>query len=417
MRIHRALACSVALVSVCALNGCGAIPGFGDGTTKVTVWLMKDSASDDFVQRFKKGFEKEHKDVELDVRIQEWTGIGEKITAALKSGDAPDVIEVGNTQVPQYAASGGLLDMTLESLRDWGSDAWLPGLAQPGNVDGMQYGIPWYAANRVVIYNKDLFGAAGITKSPKSRAEWLADTAKLNSGSTQGIYLAGQDWYTLAGFVWDEGGELAQEDTGDWKGTLDSPAALRGMQFYKQLQALGRGPRNADEATPPQADVFAKGRIAQMIAVPGAAKAIQKANPRLAGKLGYFPIPGPTDAKPGAVFTGGSDLIIPRKTAHRAEAVQVVAALTGEKWQTDLATTMNYVPNKSTLAHTVEGQAGTAAMAKGAAQGRATPNSPQWAAVEAENPIKPYMTAVLEGADPKQAAKTASDRITTLLFP
>ncbi|MFD9634910.1 extracellular solute-binding protein, partial [Streptomyces violascens] len=140
MRIHRALACSVALVSVCALNGCGAIPGFGDGTTKVTVWLMKDSASDDFVQRFKKGFEKEHKDVELDVRIQEWTGIGEKITAALKSGDAPDVIEVGNTQVAQYAQSGQLRDLTLESLRDLGGEDWLPGLAEPGKVDGAQYG-------------------------------------------------------------------------------------------------------------------------------------------------------------------------------------------------------------------------------------------------------------------------------------
>ncbi|MEU3370107.1 extracellular solute-binding protein [Streptomyces sp. NPDC006660] len=415
--IRRTLACSVALVSVCALNGCGALPGFGGSTTKVTVWLMKDSASDDFVQRFKKGFEKEHDGVELDVRIQEWTGINQKITAALKDGDVPDVIEVGNTQVPQYAASGGLLDMTLESLRDWGSDDWLPGLAQPGNVDGMQYGIPWYAANRVVIYNKDLFAEAGISKPPKDRAEWLADTKKLNSGSRQGIYLAGQDWYTLAGFVWDEGGELAQEDTGDWKGALDSPAALRGMDFYKQLQALGRGPKNADEETPPQAGVFARGDVAQMIAVPGAAKAIQKANPKLADKLGYFPIPGPTDAKPGAVFTGGSDLIIPRRTGHRAQAVQVVAALTGQKWQTDLAMTMNYVPNKSRLAPAVEGQAGTAAMAKGAAQGRATPNSPQWAAVEADNPIKPYMTAVLAGDDPKKAAKTASDRITTLLFP
>ncbi|AYG79174.1 Maltodextrin-binding protein MdxE [Streptomyces hundungensis] len=415
--IRRVLACSVALVAVCSLGGCGTLPGFGDDTTEVTVWLMRNSASDDFVQRFKHGFEQEHKDVELDVRIQEWTGIGEKIDQALKDGDAPDVIEVGNTQVPRYAASGGLLDMTLESLRDWGSDAWLPGLAQPGNVDGMQYGIPWYAANRVVIYNKDLFAAAGITKPPKDRAEWLADTAKLNSGQNQGIYLAGQDWYTLAGFVWDEGGELAQEGTGDWKGALDSPAALRGMAFYKQLQALGNGPRNADEETPPQAGIFAGGKVAQMIAVPGAAKAIQKANPRLADKLGYFPIPGPTEAKPGAVFTGGSDLIIPRRTAHRAAAVRVVAALTGEKWQTDLAATMNYVPNKSTLAHAVEGQAGTAAMARGAAQGRATPNSPQWAAVEADNPIKPYMTSVLNGADPKRAAKAASDRITTLLFP
>ncbi|MFG3281635.1 extracellular solute-binding protein [Streptomyces sp. NPDC048111] len=415
--MQRALARFAALVSLCAAGACGTLPGFGDDTTEVTVWLMRNSASDDFVQRFKHDFEKEHENVALDVRIQDWTGIGAKIDSALAGGTAPDVIEVGNTQVPQYAASGGLLDMTLESIRDWGSDAWLPGLAQPGNVDGMQYGIPWYAANRVVIYNKDLFGAAGITRPPKDRAEWLADTAKLNSGGNQGIYLAGQDWYTLAGFVWDEGGELARPDTGDWKGTLDSPAALRGMEFYRQLQALGNGPKNADEETPPQAGVFAKGHVAQMIAVPGAATAIEKANPALAGRLGYFPIPGPTEAKPGAVFTGGSDLIIPRRTRHRAQAVQVVAALAGEKWQTDLAATMNYVPNKSSLAPAVEGRPGTAAMARGAAQGRATPNSPQWPAVEAENPIKPYMTAVLNGADPKRAAKAASDRITSLLFP
>ncbi|MEV7522581.1 hypothetical protein, partial [Streptomyces sp. NPDC091371] len=32
---------------------------------------------------------------------------------------------------------------------------------------------------------------------------------KLDKGDQQGIYLAGQNWYVLAGFVWDEGGELA----------------------------------------------------------------------------------------------------------------------------------------------------------------------------------------------------------------
>ncbi|MBD0741805.1 extracellular solute-binding protein [Streptomyces sp. CBMA152] len=415
---NRFLHAPVVLVTALALGGCGALPGTGgDGATTVTVWMMKDSASDDFVQRFTRDFEKAHPSVRLDVKIQEWTGIGHKVGAALTSGEAPDVIEVGNTQVPQYAASGGLLDLTLQSLRDWGSKDWLPGLAQPGNVDGVQYGIPWYAANRVVIYNKDLFGAAGITKPPTTRAEWLTDTAKLNSGGTQGIYLAGQDWYTLSGFVWDEGGELAQQSAGDWTGTLATPAALRGMTFYKQLQALGNGPKNADEATPPQAEVFAKGKVAQIIAVPGTAKAIQKAAPALADKLGYFPVPGKAAAKPGAVFTGGSDLIVPKRSGHRTEAVEVIKELVSAKWQQDLAATMSYVPNKPALAAAVEGQEGTAAMARGAAQGRATPNSPQWAAVEADNPIKPYMTAVLTGSDPKTAARTASSRITALLYP
>ncbi|WP_369374533.1 extracellular solute-binding protein [Streptomyces sp. cg36] len=416
---YRFVHASVVFATALALGGCGVLPGMGDDSSKttVTVWLMKDSASDDFVQRFTREFQREHPSIKLDVRVQEWTGIGPKVSAALKTGEAPDVIEVGNTQVAQYAASGGLLDLTLESLRDWGSKDWLPGLAQPGNVDGVQYGIPWYAANRVVIYNKDLFEAAGLTKAPRTRSEWLSDTAELNTGATQGIYLAGQDWYTLAGFIWDEGGELAQESAGDWTGTLATPAALRGMDFYRRLQALGNGPKNADEATPPQAEVFAKGKVAQIIAVPGTAKAIQKANPALAGKLGYFPVPGKTAAEPGAVFTGGSDLIVPKRSSHRTEAVEVVKALADTKWQQDLAATMSYVPNKPALAAAVENQEGTAAMAQGAARGRATPNSPQWAAVEADNPIKPYMTAVLTGADPRAAAKTASSRITSLLFP
>lgn len=79
-------------------------------------------------------FERTHRDLRLDIRIQQWTGIGGKVQAALKddSPHGPDVIEVGNTQVPQYVEGGGLLDLTLESMRDWGLRDWLPGLAEPG---------------------------------------------------------------------------------------------------------------------------------------------------------------------------------------------------------------------------------------------------------------------------------------------
>ncbi|WP_405987416.1 extracellular solute-binding protein [Streptomyces sp. NBC_00872] len=412
---NRCLPCSVALVSCVVLGGCGMMPGGGGGSTTVTVWLMKDSVSDAFLDRFVTDYEDEHPSVELDIKIQEWTGIGEKVLTALDAEDAPDVIEVGNTQVAQYAESGNLRDLTLESVRDLGSADWLPGLAEPGSINGAQFGIPWYAANRVVIYNKELFALAGIDEVPKTREAWLADTEELNRGGNQGIYLAGQDWYTLAGFIWDEGGELAVEAGGEWQGTLDSPAALRGMSFYKELQSLGEGPKNSDEAKPPQADVFAKGDVAQIISTPGSARLIQEQNPELAGKLGFFPIPGKTSERPGRVFTGGSDLIVPKNSSHHSAAVEVVKALAGRKWQTDLARTMSYVPNKVTLAGVIDGDEGTAAMAVGAARGRATPNSPQWASVEADNPIKPYMTAVLEGQDPEESARTASEHITAAL--
>ncbi len=394
------------------LAGCGTSAPADSGPTTVDVWLMRDSTTDDFTARFKDDFEKNNPGVRLNIQIQEWDGIGPKVIAALASNDAPEVIEVGNTQVAQYAASGGVVDLT-SKVDDLGGRDWIPGLRDPGAIDGKQFGIPYYAANRVVIYRKDLFEQAGV-RPPTTRAEWLATTEKLNQGSVQGIYLPGQMWYALAGFIWDEGGDLAVRDGSAWKGALATPQALAGADFYRRLQALGKGPKDSDEAKPQQSDVFANGQVAQLIAVPGAAKLITKANPALADKLGFFPIPGKSADLPGAVFTGGSDLIIPVAAAQQEQAYQVVKSLTGPRWQTELAKTMNYVPNRTSLAK-ASSDPGAQAMALGARNGHGTPNSPNWAAVEARNPIKDYLTDILTGADPLTAAREADAVITAAL--
>ena len=410
------------LVTAAALSACSSSSDTSDGSsggsggnTTIDVWLMRDSVSAAFQNEFVKGFEAAHPDIRVKVQIQEWDGIGEKVTAALASNDAPDVIETGNTQVAQFAQSGGLRDLS-DKVGDLGGSSWLKGLAEPGAYDGKQYGIPYYAANRVVIYRTDLFKQAGVDASAiKTRDQWIAATKKLNSGDTQGIYLPGQNWYTLSGFIWDEGGDLAVRSGGKWKGTLDTPAAIRGMQFYEKLQALGKGPKDSDEANPPQADVMAKGKVAQVISSPGGANVVIQDNPALKGKLGFFPIPGKTAATPGAVFTGGSDLVIPTASTKQDAAYTFIKELTGDTWQKKLALAMSYVPNKTTLASAVASDPGAAAMAVGAAQGHATPNTPGWAAVEAKNPIKDYMTAVLTGGDIHKRAATASEAITAAM--
>ncbi|MFB7513220.1 extracellular solute-binding protein [Streptomyces sp. NPDC056144] len=415
---HRPLALIGAMLLSTGLVACSASGEGGpaaDGPTALDVWLMRDSVSEAFQKEFEAGFEKAHPDIDLKIQIQEWEGIGEKVTAALASNDAPDVIEVGNTQVAQYAQSGGLTDFT-DKVAELGGDAWLKGLAEPGAWEGKQYGIPYYAANRVVIYRTDLFEKAGIDPARiTTRDQWLTVTEKLNKNGTQGIYLPGQNWYALAGFVWDEGGDLAVREGATWKGGLDTPEALRAMEFYRRLQALGKGPKDSDESRPLQAEVVAKGQVAQVIATPGGANVIAQSNPALKGKLGFFPIPGKTADTPGAVFTGGSDLVVPSAAAHQEEAYTFVKELTGDAWQKKLALAMSYVPNKTTLAAAVSSDPGAAAMAVGAAQGHATPNTPQWAAVEGKNPIKDYMTAVLIGRDAKSEAAEASQSIATTL--
>ncbi|MBO1330604.1 extracellular solute-binding protein [Streptomyces sp. VRA16 Mangrove soil] len=415
LRLLAGVSAFVALtgLSACSSSGSDSGKSADGGRTAIDVWLMRDSVSAAFQKDFEKGFEAAHPDIDVRIQIQEWDGIGGKVTAALASNDAPDVIETGNTQVAQFAQSGGLLDLS-DKVGELGGKDWLKGLAEPGAYEGKQYGIPYYAANRVVVYRKDLFAKAGVDATKiKTRDQWIAATRKLDKGSQQGIYLPGQNWYALSGFVWDEGGDLATESGGKWKGALDTPEALRAMAFYEKLQALGKGPKDSDEAQPPQAEVMAKGQVAQVISVPGGANVVTQNNPDLKGKLGFFPIPGKTAQAPGAVFTGGSDLVVPSVSQHHDAAYTFIKELTGDAWQKKLALAMSYVPNKTSLASAVAGDPGASTMAVGAAVGHATPNTPQWAAVEAKNPIKDYMTAVLTGGDPRREAKKASDAITS----
>ncbi|MEV7197013.1 extracellular solute-binding protein [Streptomyces sp. NPDC093510] len=416
LRLLTALPALVAAagLSACSSSGSDDVAGDG-GRTTLDVWLMRDSVSADFQKKFEKGFEAAHPDIDVRVQIQEWEGIGEKVTAALAGNDAPDVIETGNTQVAQLAQSGGLLDLS-DKVDELGGKDWLKGLAEPGAHEGKQYGIPYYAANRVVVYRTDLFAKAGVDADAiKTRDQWIAATKKLDKGEQQGIYLPGQNWYTLSGFIWDEGGDLATESDGTWRGALDTPEALRAMAFYKKLQALGKGPEDSDEARPPQAEVMAKGQVAQIVSTPGGADVIAQNNAGLKDKLGFFPIPGRTAGTPGAVFTGGSDLVIPVMSKHHDAAYTFVKELTGDAWQKKLAVAMSYVPNKTTLAGAVAEDPGASAMAVGAAEGHATPNTPGWAAVEAKNPVKDYMTAVLTGGDPAREAAKASDAITAAM--
>ncbi|WP_166979006.1 extracellular solute-binding protein [Paramicrobacterium fandaimingii] len=409
----RMIAGASALALAATLSACSSGTAEAGGTTTIDVWLMRDSVSEDFQTTFEREFEAEHPDIDAKIQIQEWDGIGEKVVAALASNDPPDIIEIGNSQMPQYSQSGGLLDLS-DKVDDLGGEEWIPGLADPAVWDGKTYGVPYYAANRVVIYNKTLFEAAGIDAgSITTRDQWIAATTALNSGDIQGIYLPGQSWHALAGFTWDEGGTFASQDGENWTGTLDTPEAMAGMKFYAQLQALGNGPKDSDVASPPQTDIMASGDVAQIISAPGGARSVIAANPELEGKLGFFPIPGKTADTPGAVYVGGSELVIPAASDAPEAAYTFIKALSGEKWQRKLAAAMGYVPNKPSLADAVADDPGAAAMAvAGTQNGHSTPIAPGWAAVEAQNIIHDYMTAVLTGGDPAEEAQKASDEIT-----
>ena len=295
---YRLLATAAALsVGLTACSSSSETAAAPDGTasasaTKLTVWVMRDSFSDPVLDRFKTAFQQSHAGVTLDIQIQEWDGIGQKVTSALASNDAPDVIEVGNTQVAEYAASGGVKDLT-DKVADLGGDDWIPGLAEPGQdrrqavrhpvvrrqpgrdlqQGPLRQGRRHHAAEdpgRVAGRHRQAQQGRRPGHLP-ARPE-LVHPRRLHLG--RGRRPGGQ------------GGRPVEGRAGHARRRW--PA----MEFYKKLQALGEGPKDSDEAKPPQADVFAKGDVAQLISAPGGAVAIEKANPDAEGQARLLPDPG-----------------------------------------------------------------------------------------------------------------------------
>jgi len=152
-----------------------------------------------------------------------------------------------------------------------------------------------------------------------------------------------------------------------------------------------------------------------MVGLPWELNSAAGAAPKLKSKLSAFPIPGRGAGKTAPVFLGGSNLAVAAGSKQQDLAYDWLKLLAGEKYQTRLAKENGVLPNSSSLAASTLGDDPVlGAMAKGAQNGRITPNDPSWAAVEAApNPIKDMLTKVLSGkASAADAAKEASALIT-----
>lgn len=413
MKGWRGLAVGAAALAV-AVAGCGTKADSGSGDSgepkTLTVWLMDGSAPTTLTDALHKEFQDSHPGVTVKYEIQKWNGIQEKLTTALTSNNPPDVIELGNTQTAKFAAEETLLDLS-DKAGDLNGDQWLGGLKDSLTWDGKQYGLPFYAANRTVIYRTDLFEAAGITAAPKSRDEWVSAIEKLKAANAadpdfQPLYLPGQSWYVLLSFIWDEGGDVAKPQGSAWAGALDTPQAKAGLEFYKKLVDVSgtKAPKDADEATPQQMEVFGTGKIGMMIGLPWELSGAVKANPDLKDKTAAFAIPSKTAGKTAPVFLGGSNLAIPAGSKNSDLATEYLKLLSSAKYQ-DMLAEGGAVPGTSTdtskLATTPIGKA----LAESAPNGKVTPTTPAWAAVEAgQNPLKDMLTAYLTGAKPLDAA-------------
>ncbi len=218
--------------------------------------------------------------------------------------------------------------------------------------------------------------------------------------------MPGQNWYFLDGLLIGQDADLVKKKGGKWVSNLADPKVGKAMDIYKKYASYSEAPKDKDEATPQQAEVFAKGKTGAFIGLSWEAATAIKANKKIEKDIGYFTIPGETADEPEGVFLGGSNLAVAAGSEKQELAKEFLKIALSDKYEGELAKEGGVIPNKSALQSNLKGNPAAEAAAPAVEGGGLTPLIPEWGAVEnPPNPIKTYMTSVLKGKSHADAAK------------
>ncbi|MFE6616286.1 extracellular solute-binding protein [Amycolatopsis sp. NPDC057786] len=407
---------AVGLVAGCApAQNTPAASGGDEKTGTIRVWLFdeanrapKEAAVKEAITEFKAA----HSGVEVDVQWIPVEGRADKFSGAFNDpASAPDVAEFGNTDVSSYAATGALADLTGD-LSSWkeGADI-LPAVLETAKSGGKTYGLPWFTGIRALYYRTDLFAELGL-KPPTTLAE-LTETAKTiraKKPELYGISVGGKYTYAMLPFLWAHGGEIAKQDGGKWKSTVDSEQAKAGVAAYANLlKADICPPEQCANLTGTQSiTAFAGGKAGMSIGGDFNRKAVEAG--QVKGKYAIIPIPGTEAGKIAPAFAGGNLLGVFNATKRKSLAVEFTQLLGGAKYQEKMYVAMGNLP---TLGSVQQKLAASDPSVKPfvdtlTAGTKFVPATAAWSKIDAQNVLPTAIQQIATGGKDPAAALTAA---------
>jgi N,N'-diacetylchitobiose transport system substrate-binding protein len=408
---------AIALAVAAGVAGSGSVAMAAAPSHTLTVWLMTGEISPAVSNLVNTAFEEENPGWTVNVQIQQWGGISTKLITALASSTPPDAMEIGNTDVAEFAASGGLENLAQYKSQLPNSNNWLGGLAGPAEYNGGLFAVPLLAGDRAVVYNKKMFAAAGIKTPPNSISQLVTDGNLLkakfsNVKNFSPLYLPGEYWYAGIPLVWANGGQIATHSGGKWVGALTSKGSIAGLTQWQKIQnsLSTSASRDVNTNAPNQDNVLADGAAAMIVGGSWEPGAVIAANKSLSGQLGTFAFPGTAPGTQAPVFIGGSDIGIAASSPNKAQALQWVQLMTGATNQLNMARDDGLMPNATSLLKVGATLPGQSDFYKAAKLSNFTPATPGWATVEADNVMENLFSSVAEGKQSVAKIAAATDK-------
>jgi len=206
-------------------------------------------------------YEEENPDILVQLEAVAGRDYYTRLLTQLSADAAPDIMQIGDDAVPSFVEQGAFVPLDDYFPADFDPAIYLPGLLDPGQVDGVQYLLPKDYSPVAVYYNKTIFDEAGVAY-PQEGWTWddLLDTALEltqdldgdNAPDIWGLQLPGVWTSGFEYWVAAAGGQLISEDGKEFVGYMDSDAVIKAVTFYADLY-------NKYRVSPPPADLNAFG--------------------------------------------------------------------------------------------------------------------------------------------------------------
>jgi len=328
-------ALGVTALCVGLLVSCGA-HGRSDGK-EITLRFWAFGREGEVLQELMPEFERQNPGTRVRVQQIPWTAAHEKLLTAYVGDATPDLAQLGNTWIPEFAALGALepLDRWVAGSSVVDSTGYFGGIWNTNVIGDTVFGIPWYVDTRVIFYRKDILARAGYREMPTTWAEWrkAMEAIKRQAGPGRyAIFLPTNEWaqpYVLG----MQAGSTLLDERGRY-GAFSDSAFRRAFEFYVGLfrDSLAPALGNIDIANVYQE--FARGRFAMYITGPWNLGEFGRRLPaELQDAWSTAPLPGPTGASSGVSLAGGSSLAMFRASRHKDAAWRLVEYLSTPKQQ------------------------------------------------------------------------------------
>ena len=314
-------------------SGCG--QSSGQGSITLRFWAM--GREGEVVQELVGDFERQNPGVRVEVQQLPWSAAHEKLLTAFVGRSTPDLAQLGNTWVAEFAALRALepLDSWIASSTALDSTYYFRGIWDTNLVDDMLYGVPWYVDTRVLFYRKDILERAGYASMPTTWKGWreaMESTKRVVGSNNFALLLPVNEWTQPVILGLQAGSPLLKEN--DTRGAFAEPAFRRAFAFYVDLFGTGLAPPVANNEVANLYQEFARGYFSMYITGPwNLGEFRRRLPPELQQSWATAPLPGPDASSPGVSLAGGSSLVLFRDSRHKEIAWRLIEFLSHPEQQ------------------------------------------------------------------------------------